>query len=334
MIGYIVQRLGLMVVTVVGMSVLVFVITHVLPGDPARVIAGLDATPAIIASIREEFGLDRPIYEQYFLYMGALAHGDFGKSFSTKRPVGADLRDYFPATVELALFAMAVSVVISLPLGILSASRQGRSLDGLTRLVATAGAAMPIFWLGLILQFMFYANLGWLPAGYRLDPSYPSPPTITGLYTVDALLAGDLPTFLNALQHLILPVTALALGRVAVLTRMTRASVLESLRLDYVRTARAKGLNERTVLFGHVLKNAGLPVLTTASIQFGLLLGGTVLTETIFQWPGVGQYAVAAISNLDFNSIVGVTIVVSALFVVINLVVDLLYSYLDPRIRY
>src|SRR4051812_23410651 len=204
MIGYLLQRLALMLVTVAGMSVLVFVITHVLPGDPARMVAGLDATPAIIESIREELGLDRPIYEQYVLYMGALARGDFGKSFITKRPVGADLRDFFPATVELALFAMAVSVAISLPLGILSASRQGRFLDGLTRLVATAGAAMPIFWLGLILQFAFYANLGWLPAGYRLDPAYPPPPPITGLYTVDALLAGEPATLLNALQHLIL----------------------------------------------------------------------------------------------------------------------------------
>lgn len=334
MIGYVAQRLGLMAVTVVGMSIMVFIVTHVLPGDPAQVVAGLDATPAIIESIRTELGLDRPLYEQYARYVGALARGDFGRSFVTKRPVSDDLRDFFPATVELALYAMAVSVAISLPLGVLAASRQGRYLDGLTRLVATAGAAMPIFWLGLMLQILLYSRLGWLPSGYRLDPSIQPPPAVTGLFTIDALLAGEPGTFVDALYHLILPVTVLALGRVAVLTRMTRASVLEVLRLDFVRTARAKGLNERTVLFTHVLKNAGLPILTTAGIQLGLLLGGTVLTETIFQWPGVGQYVVSAISNLDFNSIIGVTIVVSAVFVAINLIVDLLYAYLDPRIRY
>jgi peptide/nickel transport system permease protein len=318
---------------VVGMTLLTFVITHLIPADPAKFAAGLDATADQIEQTKRNLGLDKPLPEQYLLYLGNLTRGDLGNSIVTKRPVRDDLGDYLPATLELTLWTVILIAATGIPLGVLSATRRGSWLDILTRVLATLWVALPVFWFGLVLQLIFYLRLGWLPAGERLDPNI-TLSRITGLITLDAVLHGDGVALLSGLRHLILPVFTLALARIAIVARMTRASMLEVLGADYVRTARAKGLHERAVIFRHALKNAALPVLTTLGTQIGFLLGGAILVEVIFQWPGMGRYAVSSITSVDFPAVMGVTLAAAALFVSVNLLVDLAYVMIDPRISY
>jgi peptide/nickel transport system permease protein len=322
-----------MVFVMVGMTLLTFVITHLIPADPAKFAAGLDATADQIEQTKRNLGLDKPLPQQYLIYLGNLAHGDLGNSIITKRPVRDDLGDYLPATLELTLWALIVITVTGIPLGVVSATRRGGWLDLLTRVLATVWVALPVFWFGLVLQLIFYLRLGWLPAGERLDANI-SLGRITGLVTLDAVLQANGAALLSGLRHLILPVLTLALARVAIVTRMTRAGMLEVLGADFVRTARAKGLHERSVVFRHALRNAALPVLTTLGTQIGFLLGGAILVEVIFQWPGMGRYAVSSITSVDFPAVMGVTLAAAAMFVSINLLVDLAYVVLDPRISY
>jgi peptide/nickel transport system permease protein len=323
-----------MVFVVLGMTVIVFVVTHLIPADPAMIAAGEGADAEIIAAVRAEYGLDRPLLEQYWLFLKGLLRGNLGRSILTGRPVLDDIRERFPATLELALVSTSVALLLGVSMGIFSALSQDRLADNLIRLLSIVWVGMPAFWLALMFQILFYGKLEWLPFGGRTSIAMPSPPHITGLFTIDALLSLRFDILADVLVHLILPVTVLALRSMAELTRMTRSSMLEVMGEDYVRTARAKGLANRTVVMVHALKNAALPIITITGIQFGYALGGTVLIEAIFQWPGMGRYAVHSIQNVDFQAVIGVAVVISVVFVVVNLLVDVAYTFADPRIRY
>lgn len=334
MLLYLVRRVVLLVFVVLGMSLITFSLTHLVPGNPARLIAGQRATQDQVEAVIKKYGLDRPLPEQYATYMSGLMRGDFGKSMTTRRPVNDDISQFLPATVELTLSAMVLTGVFGIPLGLLAAVNRGRMVDHLIRIFTIAGVSMPIFWLGIILQIFFYRWLDVLPAGGRLGIVDIPPPHVTGLYTIDSLIAGDWGTFQSALIHLILPASALAVGSLAVITRMTRTSTLDVLNADYILAARAKGLSEVTILRRHVLKNAMIPTTTVFGLQVGFLLAGNVLTEVVFNWPGIGLYAVKAISYLDYSAIIGVTIVISVIYVMVNFIVDGVYVLLDPRISY
>ena len=334
MARYIVRRLLLLVVVVAGMSLITFSLTHLVPGNPARLLAGPHATQAQVDTLARQYGLDKPVPEQFLVYVQGLFRGDLGMSLTNRRPVLDDLTQFLPATIELTLAAMMLTIGIGIPLGVIAAVSRGGILDHLARIVSIGGVSMPIFWLGLILQVVLYREFGLLPAGGRLGTFDVPPPTTTGLYTIDSLLAGQLGTFVAALEHLALPAITVAAGSIAVVTRMMRASVLEALNADYVRTARSKGLSESTVLSRHVVKNALIPTVTVIGLQVGYLLAGNVLAEAVFSWPGIGLYAVNAIGNLDYAAIMGVTLVISIVYVVVNLIVDVIYALLDPRISY
>lgn len=322
-----------MIFVVLGMTLITFMISHIIPADPAKIAAGLGADASAVENVRRDLGLDRPLPEQYIRYLGGLLHVDLGRSILTGRPVLDDIKDFFPATVELTFYAMAVTMFVGVALGILSAIQRGRWTDNLIRLFATLWVAMPVFWFALILQIGFYGNLQWLPAGGQLSSGIKLT-EITGLVTLDALLTLNFSALFDALKHLILPVSALALTRVAEVTRITRSSMLEVLGMDYIRTARAKGLQEQIVIIWHALRNALIPVITTFGLQFGYLLGGAVLVEAVFQWPGMGRYAVLSITSVDFPVVMGVTVVASIVFVLVNLLVDVMYVLADPRIGY
>ncbi|HWC03096.1 MAG TPA: ABC transporter permease [Methylomirabilota bacterium] len=334
MIGYVVRRLLFLVLVLFGMSLVTFVVSHAIPADPARLLAGLEVTQDQVESVRREFGLDRPLPEQYVRFLGGLLRGDLGQSLSTRRPVRDDLEKFFPATLELGLAATGIALVIGIPFGVFAAVRHGKWVDHGTRMTALAGAALPVFWSGLMLQLVFYRHLGWLPAGGRLPQGQLPPALVTGLYTVDALLAGHWSLAWVSARHLAMPALALSGVMLAGLARMVRSSLLDVLREDYIRTARAKGVAERLIVLRHAMRNALIPVLTVFGLQFGHLLGGAVLTETVFFWPGVGAYAVRAVTTVDFPAIMGAAMLLAAIYVVVNLLVDLSYTLIDPRIRY
>lgn len=334
MARFLVRRLLLTVLVIVGVSAITFALSRLVPGNPARLLAGPHARQQEVDALAARYHLDGPVVEQYAVYMSGLVRGDLGLSVTSRRPVVEDLAQYLPATIELTVAAFLLTVLIGLPLGVLSAVHRGGPIDHLARIFSITGVSLPVFWLGLVLQVIFYKHLGILPAGGRLGLLDFEPDRVTGFYTVDALLAHDRALFGSALLHLVLPAATLAIGSLAVVTRMTRASVLESLGADYVRTARAKGLAPAAVVGRHVMRNAFLPTLTVLGLQVGYLLAGNFLVESVFNWPGIGLYAIDAISNLDYAAIMGVTIVVSVIYVAVNLVIDLLYLRLDPRIRY
>jgi peptide/nickel transport system permease protein len=330
----IVRRLAFLILVLVGLSLITFLLSHVVPADPARLYAGPRASAATVAQIRHQFGLDLPIWTQYLRYVGGLLHGDFGYSLTSHRPVAADLHDYLPATVELTLGAIMMILVVGIPLGVISAVWQGSIVDHVGRAVSITGVALPAFWLGLMAQLVLFDQLGWFPAGGRLDPNTASPPHMTGLYTVDSLLSGRVDLFFESLWYLVLPAAVLGYGSLAVLTRQVRAGMLETMTQDYVRTARAKGLRVRAVIARHALRNALLPATTVMGLQVGFLLGGALLVEDVFAWPGIGRYATEATLSLDYNAIMGVTLIAALIYVVVNLLVDMLYMVLDPRISY
>ena len=329
---YIIQRLMWMVISLIGISLITFVISHMVPADPIRAVAGMEAKGEQVEVLRHRYGLDKPLPEQYRHWVVNLAHGDLGLSIRTGQPVREDLGRYGPATAELALAAMVLVIVVGLPLGVISALNKDGILDHFSRIIALSGVSMPIFWVALLLQILFFARLGVLPADGRLDVMINPPPHVTGLYTVDSLLAGDMVAFRCAVRHLILPAANLAFGSLAVLTRMVRSSMLEVLGEDYVRTARAKGLRERRVIFLHALRNALIPTTTTIALQMGALMGGVFLVELMFSWPGLGFYAMRSITLIDFPSIMGVAILMTTVYAFFNLIADLLYGFLDPRI--
>lgn len=329
---YLLRRLGFVVLVLIGITVLTFLLQRVVPGNPARLIAGTRASERAVQQVRGQLGLDRPLWDQYGSYMSALLRGDLGQSVVTRNPVISDLGSYVPATLELVLYALVIGSVAGIALGSLSAIRGG-AVDVGGQSLGTAALSVPIFWVAVVFQLVFFSRLGILPFGGRLDVGATPPPTVTGLYTVDSLLAGNFTLFAQALRHLILPATALAIPEAGLVAKTVRASMLEVLGRDFVRTARAKGLSPLRIYFRHTLRNAVLPVVTVLGLDFGLLISGTVLIESIFSWPGLGQYTFHAIASSDYNAVMGVTIVVAVAYVLINLVVDILYVYLDPRVR-
>jgi peptide/nickel transport system permease protein len=296
--------------------------------------AGPRASASAVNKIREQFGLNDPLPQQYLTYVGEVLHLNFGMSFTTRRPVAQDLQRFLPATVELGLYAFVISTVLGIPLGVLSAVKRNQWPDHIARFISISGLALPVFWLAIMAQFIFFGRLGWLPDGERLPIGVDPPPTITSLYTIDALLAGNLSLFWLALRHLMMPALVLAYGSLAVVTRMVRGGMLEVLNQDYIRTARAKGITQRGVVLGHALKNALLPTVTSVGLQIGLLLSGAFLVEIVFSWPGIGRYAVDAIQRLDYNATMATTLLIALIFVVLNLLVDIVYLFLDPRITY
>jgi ABC-type dipeptide/oligopeptide/nickel transport system permease component len=332
-IHLIIRRLFFLVFVMLALSIVTFTLMYLVPSDPARNIAGPRASPAAVQVIREEYGLDRPVVERYITYMSGVVRLDFGQSLGSRRPVTEDLKRYLPATLELALGAITFAIVLGVPLGVISAVRKNSAIDALGRVVAVLGLSMPSFWLAIMLQFIFFARLGWLPDGQRLPIGVDPPTTITTLYTVDALLTLNFDVFFTALKHLAMPVFVLGFISLAPVTRMIRSAMLEVLNQDYVRTARAKGLKNNLVITRHALKNALLPAVTVTGLQLGLLLSGTVLVEIVFSWPGIGRYAFQAIQNQDPNSLISVTLIIGFGYVLANMIVDIAYIFLDPRIR-
>ena len=318
-----------------AITLITFVLSHIVPGDPARLVAGINAPEEEVIRLRTELGLDKSLPEQYVIYLGDLVRGDLGTSHVTQTAVRDDLRTYFPATFELAAAALFIALALGVPIGVLAALHQGRLADHVGRVIALAGVAIPSFWIAIVLLVILYRDHGWLPGSGQVgDLSVQATvPRITGMLVFDALVAGRWSVFVDALWHLILPAFCLSLSTLALVIRMTRSSMVEVLGQPYVATARAKGMPERRVIYVHALKNALIPVLTIVGLSFGFLLGGSVLIEKVFAWPGIGLYAVDSIGFLDYNAILGVTLVATISFVFVNLAVDVLYAKLDPRIR-
>ena len=333
MLAYILRRIVLLVPVLLGLSMMVFAIGRLLPGDPVMLAAGPNASKDEIAALSAEFGLDQPIPLQYWRYLTGLLHGDWGRSLQTRGPVLEDLKVYLPATLELVIAAMAIAVVAGILLGLLAAVRRNGWIDYLVRLASLASISMPRFFLGLMLQLVFAMWLGWAALGGRFPLTGSPPPTVTGMLTLDSLIAGDLQAFVLALQHLALPAIAMSLSPLATITRMMRASTMEVLQQDYVLTARALGIPPRKLLFKHVLRNALSSTLTVIGLYFGWLLGGTVLVETVFDWPGIGLYATKSILTQDFMPVMGVVLSIGTMFVVFNLVIDLLYGVINPKVQ-
>ncbi|PZX37994.1 peptide/nickel transport system permease protein [Roseinatronobacter thiooxidans] len=328
-------RLVQTIPVVIGVVIISFVLTRALPGDPAVQFAGQMATPESIEQVRVALGLDKSLPQQFLIYCKALLQGDLGQSIATGRPVLTDLATRLPASLELTLTALILSCLIAIPLGVLAAVRQGSWVDHLCRVLVTAGVSLPTFFTGILLIYVFYYLLGWAPSPLgRLDFIYFDPPRVTGFFLVDSLLDGDLPTFAGAAKQLALPAITLSLFTLAPIARMTRAAMLTALSSDYIRTARAAGLAPMRVLFGYAFRNALLPVVTTLGMVFSFVLGANVLVEKVFAWPGIGSYAVEALVQSDYAAVQGFVLAMALLFVLINLIIDLSYTLIDPRIGF
>lgn len=325
----------MMPVLLLGLVTVAFIVSHTVPADPLTSVVSERQinNPEVVNAARKRWGLDKPLPQQYVIYVRNLARGDMGTSFRTKQNVRKDLANRFPATAELTLASMAVAVVVGLSLGIVAAIRRNGWPDHAARLFALLGSSLPVFWIGLFLLFILYAQLGWLPGPGRLGTRAVAPDRVTGFYTVDALLAGDIATFWQAVKHLILPSFVLGWAVMGIISRLVRASLLDVLNADYVRTARAKGLAERNVILTHALRNALIPTLTIIGVSFAILITGAVLTESVFSWPGIGSYAAESSRSLDFPAIMGVSLLGGLIFLMTNLVTDIAYVLVDPRIR-
>ena len=334
MLHYLAKRLFLLIFTLLGLSVVIFVVSHIAPGDPARLAAGPFATEEMVEHLKEELGLDKPLLEQYGIFVTQLLKGDLGRSIRTRRPVREDLARFFPATLELVLVSLSFAVLAGILLGVLSAVHQNQWVDHLSRLVSISGLGLPAFWLALMLQLLFVLELDLLPGGGRIEMILPNPTSITRLFLIDSLLTGNWVAFKSALRHIILPALSLSFPALASIIRISRADVLDTLRQDFVTTARAKGLVEKLVIWKHVLKNSLISTVTMIGLRFGWMLGGTILVETVFDWPGVGLYAVTSATHSDFQPIMGAALLIGLSFAIANLIVDLSYSILDPRIGY
>jgi peptide/nickel transport system permease protein len=331
--NYIARRLALMVLVVFGVLVITFVISHVVPADPVLAILGGNAPAEKVDALRRELGLDRPLPQQFVAYMWGAVRGDLGRSLRTGRPVWQDIQQYFPATVELTFSAIFLAIVLGIPLGVISAARRNRVHDHAARVFSIVGVSMPVFWTGLVLMLLLYYRLGWLPGPGRLDLEILPPPSRTRLLILDSLLAGNWAALGNAVGHLLMPAFVLGYVATATIARMTRSSMLDVLYQDYIRTARSKGLREGVVVLRHALRNALIPTVTVIGLVFGGLLEGSVLTETIFAWPGLGRYITTGYITLDYPAVMGGTLYIAVVFSVVNLIVDLTYAFLDPRIR-
>jgi peptide/nickel transport system permease protein len=330
----ILKRLLVAVPSLVGVVIVTFLLTRALPGDPAAYFAGPAATREAVEQIRVKLGLDKSLPEQFIRYVRDLAHGDLGSSLTTGQPVVSEIRNRLPASAELTLLGLIVSMAIAVPLGILAATRPGSLVDHVCRVVATAGVSLPVFFTGLILVYVFYYLLGWSPAPIgRLDIFFSPPPQVTGFYLIDSLLAGNGSLFLASLTQLILPALTLGIFSLAPIARMTRASMLAVLSSDFVRTARASGLSPFTITVTYAFRNAMLPVVTTLGMVFSFLLGANVLVEKVFAWPGIGSFAVEALIASDFAPVQGFVLTMAILYVALNLLIDMLYGLIDPRVR-
>jgi peptide/nickel transport system permease protein len=328
------KRLATAIPSLLGVIVVSFLLTRVLPGDTASYFAGPAATPQAIAEVRKQLGLDKSLPEQFAAYVVDLAHGNLGNSLTTGQPVVTEIANRLPASGELTLLGLVIALSIAVPLGILAAVREGSWIDHLCRVIVTTGVSLPVFFTGLLLVYIFYFQLGWSPAPLgRLDVFYSAPPQVTGFYLIDALIARDFETFRAAFAQLILPAATLAIFSLAPLARITRGSMLAVMGSDFVRTARASGLTPKTVILTYAFRNAMLPVVTTLGMVFSFLLGANVLVEKVFAWPGIGSYAVEALIASDYAPVQGFVLAMAILYVALNLMIDLLYGVIDPRVR-
>lgn len=332
--AFLIRRLFLLIFVLVGISIITFSISHIVPADPARLAAGPRAGPEQVETMRKKMGLDKPLHEQYLSYVTGVVQGDLGYSIYSRRPVAEDFADYFPATIELAVTAMLYVIFLGIPLGVISAVNANRWPDRVSRLFCVSGVAMPVFWSGMIFQLLFFKWLGWLPAGGRIDVALSAPDRVLGLYIFDSLVTGNWEVFFNALHHIILPAFTLSLPSMSLIARMVRSTMLDVMSHDYVRTARSKGLAEWSVIIKHSLRNALIPTTTLLGLQMGLILGGDFLVEIIFNWPGLGLYALNTIMAMDYMAIMSVTLLIAVSYMAANLVVDIVYTVLDPRIKY
>ncbi len=337
MVRYIARRLGLMLILLFGVSILVFLISHLVPSNPEA--ANLSQTalndPEIVEAYRAKWGLDKPLWEQYGIYMkNILVNQDLGISIRTGRPVLDELKQYFPATLELSVFAMLIAIVLGVSFGVISAIFQNSPVDQILRTLSVSGVSLPSFWFALLMMNLFCSVLGLFPSGNRFDPRLFDPTGGSGLYVVDAISWGNWPLLGDVLAHLFLPALVLGFFTMGLITRQTRSNLLEVMSSDYIRTARSKGMREGRVVWRHALGNALVPVITVSGMGFCNLLGGMVFVEKIFSWPGIGQYAYLAATNLDFPAICGVSLLIAFTYVVVNLIIDILYGVIDPRIRY
>ena len=332
MLNILIRRLFTLVLVISSLVIITFIITNLIPADPARMALGPEAGKEQIETYREKMGLNDPLPIQFIRYVNNLLHGDLGISTVTRQPVLKSLITYFPATMELALAGMILYIIIAIPIGIIAALNHNKPVDYGLRFLTVLGLAIPNFVLALILQLIFARKLGWFPIDGRLDLSLTPPEFITGFLTIDSLLTGNWEVLLDSLNRLVLPTIAIAAGRFAVAARFMRAGLLEVMREDYIRTARAKGLTEKLIVGRHAIKNAIIPLITVLGLQFGFMLGGIVLVEIVFNWPGLGRFMVESIFYFDFPAMMGVTILLGIIYVFVNFIVDLTYQYLDPRI--
>lgn len=330
---YIIKRLLQLIPVIIGVTIIAFSLIHLAPGDPARTMLGQHATQQELNEIREKYGLDEPVYVQYGIWLNGVLHGDFGRSILTKELVVNEIAERFPNTIELAIASMIFAITIGGLAGIISASNQYSITDYTVMGIALFGISMPVFWLGIMLMLIFGVILGWLPIGGRIDLLIPFQ-RVTGFMVFDSIITGNLNALLSVLKHLILPALALGTIPMAIIARVTRSSMLEVLRQDFIRTERAKGLSERVVIYRHAARNAMVPVVTVIGLNFGLLLSGAILTETVFSWPGLGRLVVESVYERDYPLVVGCILIFAIIFVFVNLITDILYTFIDPRIKY
>ncbi|WP_298198211.1 ABC transporter permease [Desulfosporosinus sp.] len=333
MLKYIFKRILMLIPVLIGVSIIVFLIMRVFSPDPAPIVLGQHATQEAVEVWRQANGLNDPIYLQYFHYITGALTGDLGTSYYTKMPVTKEIFARFPATIELALVAIMLASFFGILIGVISAVKKNSIFDNAGMFIALIGVSMPIFWLGILLIIFFSGTLHWLPSSGRIDPLL-QPIDITGFYLIDSLMTNNMDALKDAFRHLVLPASALAMYSMAIIARMTRSSMLETLQQDFIRTARAKGISEGRVIIRHALRNGLIPIVTVIGLQLGSLLGGAVLTETVFSWPGIGAYTVACILKSDFPVVQGVVLLIASIFVLVNLIVDVIYAFLDPRIKY
>ncbi|MTT31193.1 ABC transporter permease subunit [Terrilactibacillus sp. BCM23-1] len=333
MMKMVMRRIAFLVFVIFGVSLVTFVLSHIIPGDPASMMAGQHASKQTVEHIRQQLGLDQPILIQYVEYVKGVLSGDFGTSIRTQNPVIDDLANYFPATLELAIAAFIIAILLGIPLGIVSAVKKNQFWDHASRIFSISGVSIPVFFSGLVAILIFYGYLNWFPANGRIDMTINPPTRITSFYIIDSLLSGDMIALKSSLQHIILPALVLSYAQLAIITRQVRASMLEVLSQEYIRTAKANGIHGYKLLIRYALRNALVPTVTVIGTSFGALLGGAVVTETIFDWPGMGKYVVDSIAYLDFPAIMGFTLFISIGYVLINLMVDITYFILNPQLK-
>lgn len=333
MLGFAIRKLLVLAGTILGVAALTFLITNIAPGDPARLVAGPNATEAMVQTVRIENGLDRPLLVQFWLYFENLVRGDLGVSIISQQPVLTELLRFAPATLELVFVSMTFGIVFGVSLGILSAVWRDSWFDQVVRVLSVSGVALPAFWFGILLQLYFSVRLGWLPVSGRLPLVMAPPPPVTNFYLIDSLLAGNPGQFATAFSHILLPAIVLSFPCLASILRVNRAEMIEVLQADYIVAARAHGLSSLRVVAQYALKNALLPTISIIGLRFGWMLGSTVLIETVFDWPGLGLYAVSSALTSDFKPVIGVTLIITFFFVLANMLVDLTYAWIDPRLR-